>query len=412
MRLRKNLLSLTPDELTVLRSAIRQAQADTSASGYGVLAGIHGWPLPVSCPHHTADLAFLPWHRQYLLAFEGLLRTYEPQVTLPYWDWTADPAPTSDGLPAALRPTMAGGQNTNPLASGPLDLLRTWLASFPAGGVPQEVVNFIGTGPTRRDPGDPDLIHAPQPEGYQLRGLVSAALQETTIELFTDLIEQPHDNLHGYIGGHMAAPETAAFDPVFWLHHANVDRQWALWQLRHPDAIQHPSPDTLTQDLGNHRFGDLLDILSLDYDYEDLAALRAQPEAALEAPATPRLPRLLFRRIQQPGGNELLLRIFASAEAPTLDTPTTGNPAFLGELFLFGTRLKEPSTHAGHGHGHGHGGHGSHGSHGGTRPFARQILLPAGTGVDPASVKVLVTNASGTPVPASNVLLEAPVFEE
>lgn len=29
---------------------------------------------------------------------------------------------------------------------------------------------------------------------------------------------------------------TAAFDPIFWLHHCNVDRLFALWQSQHPGA--------------------------------------------------------------------------------------------------------------------------------------------------------------------------------
>ena len=28
----------------------------------------------------------------------------------------------------------------------------------------------------------------------------------------------------------------AAFDPIFWAHHAMIDRVWRLWQLRHPQA--------------------------------------------------------------------------------------------------------------------------------------------------------------------------------
>lgn len=28
----------------------------------------------------------------------------------------------------------------------------------------------------------------------------------------------------------MSIQEYAAFDPIFWVHHANVDRLWASWQ--------------------------------------------------------------------------------------------------------------------------------------------------------------------------------------
>ncbi|KAK6505603.1 hypothetical protein TWF481_007496 [Arthrobotrys musiformis] len=49
-------------------------------------------------------------------------------------------------------------------------------------------------------------------------------------------IEDVHNNLHGWIGGigHMSNIPTSAFDPIFWIHHANYDRLLALWQQTHP----------------------------------------------------------------------------------------------------------------------------------------------------------------------------------
>ena len=38
-----------------------------------------------------------------------------------------------------------------------------------------------------------------------------------------------HDLVHDSIGGLMGHPDTAARDPIFWLHHANVDRLWGAW---------------------------------------------------------------------------------------------------------------------------------------------------------------------------------------
>ncbi|KAG5175355.1 hypothetical protein JKP88DRAFT_250260 [Tribonema minus] len=53
-------------------------------------------------------------------------------------------------------------------------------------------------------------------------------------------LERPHNNMHNYLGapmgagdwyfGHMYHPPYSSFDPVFWLHHCNVDRQLALWE--------------------------------------------------------------------------------------------------------------------------------------------------------------------------------------
>eukprot|EP00250_Pteridium_aquilinum_P017985 c23884_g1_i1 orf=132-2228(-) len=52
-------------------------------------------------------------------------------------------------------------------------------------------------------------------------------------------LELVHDLVHGIVGGlggHMTYPELAAFDPIFFFHHANVDRLVALWQYCYPHA--------------------------------------------------------------------------------------------------------------------------------------------------------------------------------
>ena len=56
-------------------------------------------------------------------------------------------------------------------------------------------------------------------------------------------IETIHNSIHNSVGGlgHMQFPEVAAFDPMFWLHHANVDRILALWQALNPDQWMVPT---------------------------------------------------------------------------------------------------------------------------------------------------------------------------
>ncbi|MCJ1463962.1 hypothetical protein MMC07_002572 [Pseudocyphellaria aurata] len=56
-------------------------------------------------------------------------------------------------------------------------------------------------------------------------------------------LEFIHNNIHNFVGGsdlktgigQMSDVPVAAFDPVFWLHHCNVDRQLAIWQTLNPD---------------------------------------------------------------------------------------------------------------------------------------------------------------------------------
>ncbi|KAG8894416.1 hypothetical protein FRC00_009012, partial [Tulasnella sp. 408] len=62
----------------------------------------------------------------------------------------------------------------------------------------------------------------------------------------TNSLESIHDSFHFGIGGpsgHMTQPAYAAFDPIFWLHHANVDRVLAMWQVIHYDSWILPAAD-------------------------------------------------------------------------------------------------------------------------------------------------------------------------
>jgi tyrosinase len=53
-----------------------------------------------------------------------------------------------------------------------------------------------------------------------------------------DSLESVHDLIHGMTGGdgHMTYLDYSAFDPLFMLHHAMVDRLFAIYQALHPDT--------------------------------------------------------------------------------------------------------------------------------------------------------------------------------
>jgi len=56
-------------------------------------------------------------------------------------------------------------------------------------------------------------------------------------------IENIHNGIHSFIGGfgHMAFPEMAGFDPIFWMHHAQVDRLLAMWQVLNQNSYIVPT---------------------------------------------------------------------------------------------------------------------------------------------------------------------------
>jgi len=54
---------------------------------------------------------------------------------------------------------------------------------------------------------------------------------------FCGSLEQPHNTVHLIVGGigHMMDNDYASFDPIFYLHHCNIDRLLAFWEHVYPD---------------------------------------------------------------------------------------------------------------------------------------------------------------------------------
>ena len=72
-----------------------------------------------------------------------------------------------------------------------------------------------------------------------------------------DSLESVHDTIHNTVGssgpGHMTNAAYSAFDPVFWLLHANIDRMTVIWQTLNPDSwvTNHSNPTaTFTSNAG------------------------------------------------------------------------------------------------------------------------------------------------------------------
>jgi len=63
-----------------------------------------------------------------------------------------------------------------------------------------------------------------------LGNLVETAMELTSFITFNRAIEQPHNQVHIAVGCDMSSIDTAAYDPIFFLHHAYVDYLFAFWQ--------------------------------------------------------------------------------------------------------------------------------------------------------------------------------------
>jgi tyrosinase len=155
---------------------------------------------------HTMDPTmpgtnFLEWHRWFLRQFEKRLQQVDANVFVPYWDWIANPQ-----LPAAL--------------SAP-GLLSAWSV-------------------TR------DWVPSQMPTAAVLTGATS----QTNSRFFQKMLESGvHAAVHIAVGGDMDSASSPA-DPIFWLHHSNIDRIWATWQKKNskknpPNKNEVPQPAPL-----------------------------------------------------------------------------------------------------------------------------------------------------------------------
>jgi hypothetical protein len=178
------------------------------------------------CQHQSWH--FFPWHRMFLFFFERIVRAAVLQVggpadwALPYWNYD-QPFP-SNTLPQSFRvPTLPDG-SANPL--------------------------YL---PSRRS----EAIM----NGFQLNPRITSASAAMVLTKFSDIDfrnsfgggprppaqfggqlgaceKTPHNPIHNQVGGEpgtqcqgnwMSDVKCAANDPVFWLHHANIDRLWDVW---------------------------------------------------------------------------------------------------------------------------------------------------------------------------------------
>ncbi len=255
---RRNILSLTSSQLQSLRQGVAAMKAlpDSDRRSWTFQAAIHGTdsgvsdPLFNQCEHGT--LQFFTWHRGYLYFFERILRwaSGDATLTLPYWDWFDNRV-----LPQPFRvPAVA----TNSL---------------------YDSTRLINDGSAM-----PLSAVANQPN----------ALAETVFSDFSSSLEgNPHGSVHGAVGGfggNMGRVNRAARDPIFWLHHGNVDRLWNYWLSLGGGRLNPSDPGFLNQtysfsdESGNVvtiRVHDIISSAQLGYRYDNVP----NPFAAMGQPA-------------------------------------------------------------------------------------------------------------------------------
>lgn len=255
---------------------------------YYQVAGVHGrpfiswnnFPTPLVnnagfCPH--GQTLFSTWHRPYLAIFEQAWylsvqevinsfpsdqqqrwRNAANGLRMPYWDWAVAPPAGQDSTPTLMRDqqvtvTTPSGQRTIPNP----------LYKYSWGTVPAEMggMQWNNWPETLRRPW-PNPTRSNNNEVARIMNEVRISLRDRVYGLFmsgasagdigssavgvrtnqnggnTDSLESIHDIVHVVVGGesegHMYYLDTSSFDPAFWLHHTNVDRLFAMYQVVQP----------------------------------------------------------------------------------------------------------------------------------------------------------------------------------
>ncbi|HYO60824.1 MAG TPA: tyrosinase family protein [Actinomycetota bacterium] len=195
-------LDVYAEGVRLMRERSEQDQSDPIGWWYQSL--IHGNPGATGwqpgepddwsqCRH--GSWFFLPWHRIYLMQFERIIQslTGEADWGLPYWDYTD---PNEIQVPPQFldesSPLFDPDRTLRPrTVAAPTWQRQGTFAAF--GGRPQTAPGDYHRG---RFPGDVEL--------------------------------NPHNVVHGFVGGDMAGFQSP-LDPLFWIHHCNIDRLWEEW---------------------------------------------------------------------------------------------------------------------------------------------------------------------------------------
>ena len=231
---RRNQNTMNDAEKTAYRGALERL-IDTGF--FGALVNIHSDMTHRMHGTFTQLFAgyerFLPWHRVYLSRLGEALRGIDENLFVPYWQWTIDrdiPDWLRDFMPQDI-PMPGGGQ---------LDVVRS-----PGIGVP-ELPSLASIQDIRADGTWHDFTRRLEGEPFGA-----------------------HNQVHVWVGGTMGRMVSPA-DPLFWMHHAEIDRIWASWEIDHPDegprvtgadAVLDPWPETVVN---------VADTTGLRYTYDTL----------------------------------------------------------------------------------------------------------------------------------------------
>ena len=254
--------------------------------GWTFQAYMHGFPPGVADPDplwgacQHGSWYSLPWHRMLVYMFERIVRAFVIATggpldwALPFWNWTANPS-----LPLAFRQETLPDGADNPLYVGDHRNPNPFPGMNGGAALP------------------PDVIETDYAMSFQCFGGGSE---------FGGFEDLQHDHVHDLVGGPssvddcgqgwMSDPSCAALDPIFWLHHSNIDRLWVAWMTQggqNPTDLAWTAQEFSFYDSGGQRYsgacGDVVSTLPLGYTYSYPSIAAQPPEVlGLAPPVRPR----------------------------------------------------------------------------------------------------------------------------
>jgi hypothetical protein len=241
------------------------ALAPTDPRNWYRIAFIH----ELDCPH--ANWWFLPWHRGYIGYLECIIRDLsdDPNFALPYWDWTANPSLPAQfaNINSVLNPANHAFISTssafNRAFAAPVQAMYN---GFSAAQLAQLNARQLPDAPTFTQQIMGDFFPAPVSRNLNFGSafqnavslnMITSALGPTVFSATNNtsqpnfgsdpapdheqgpgegiLETQPHDRTHLAVGGLMSQ-FLSPVDPIFWMHHSNIDRLWDVWTRKQQAA--------------------------------------------------------------------------------------------------------------------------------------------------------------------------------
>ncbi|MCU0498928.1 MAG: tyrosinase family protein [Anaerolineae bacterium] len=284
-RVRKDAKTLTAEEKTEFVETLHAMKAtlspyDSRYTYYDQFVRWHQLSVQIASSHEFVGAhhnpLFAPWHRWLLFLFENALCEVSgnPEMALPYWDWT-DPESTAAVFTVDFMSPGGDPEHGYAVTEGPFrkDIWQlNLLPSDPnrrAQSPHKYLVRALGV-----DTGNlypillptiVDVHNTLQSTGYDVPpysfSSENALSFRNTLEGFTwdespDTSESMHNIVHDWVAGvfitdlngrvqvgSMEPLDVSPNDPVFFLHHANVDRVWATWQINYPGAENYQPND-------------------------------------------------------------------------------------------------------------------------------------------------------------------------